>query len=415
MTPIPITPDQIRAFRLEAHHLNQKLPFSGLTEAASVCGFQNSPPGAWETAAFCRLSDCTHAKLRDALYETKTLLQAWSYRGVPLVFPQKESAAFLTSLIPLAGETPWVYTLGISGALSFLGMSFDELLPLVREAVGCLAHDAVCSKELLDRTVAAQVRPLLPPARQPLWDAPSMYGDPARQTVGQAAVSFLLRPCSHLSLVVFGKRQKNSPTFTSYQNWLGQAFGSGEYPLAAESEALREAGRIFAKKFLHALGPSVPGDLAKWAGCPPRQAKRLWGLIAGELLPVCVEGKTRYLLQEDGERLCHAEADPQQLLLLGAHDPYLDLRDRAVILADQSLQRLAFKTVANPGAILRGGRIIGIWTTRTQSARLRIKLTLWETASSPELARLKALAEEYAAFRETPLLALEITQTRSPV
>ena len=39
-----------------AHHLDQKYPFGELAAVAGTCGLQNSPPGAWETAAFCRLN-----------------------------------------------------------------------------------------------------------------------------------------------------------------------------------------------------------------------------------------------------------------------------------------------------------------------------------------------------------------------
>ncbi len=421
MAVISAAPEQIRAFRLQVHNLEQKLPFSALTQAAGVCGFQNSPPDSWETAAFCRLTDCTRSRLHEALYAEKSLLQAWSYRGVPLIFPTKESDAFLTSLIPLAGETPWTYTLGLSGALSFFDMSFDELLPPVCEAIRCLEHTLVHSKETLDRTVAEQVRPLLPSKQQALWDAPSIYGDPARQTMGQAAVSFLLRPCSHLSLVVFGERQKNSPTFTSYRGWVGPEAdflstphdspkkpGLGEYPLKAASDRLQEAGLALVKKFVHAFGPASCGDFAKWAGCPARQAKRLWNMVAGEFQPVTVDGKTRYLLKEDTDRLLHAQTDPARLCLLGAHDPYLDLRDRAVILPETGRQRLVWKTVANPHVILRGGLVVGIWTVRTQNAKIRIDMTLWDALSASEQAILRKWAERYAGFREIALQSVEI-------
>ena len=39
--------EQIRAYRLRAHHLDQPLPPEGLEITAGACGLQNSPPGAW--------------------------------------------------------------------------------------------------------------------------------------------------------------------------------------------------------------------------------------------------------------------------------------------------------------------------------------------------------------------------------
>ena len=73
-----ITPEQVRAHRLRAHHLDRRYPASRILEAAGACGLQNSPPGGWETALFQRLEGCSLPLLRDALYRDRALLQAWS-------------------------------------------------------------------------------------------------------------------------------------------------------------------------------------------------------------------------------------------------------------------------------------------------------------------------------------------------
>ena len=62
-----VSGEQVRRYRLAAHHLDRPLPPGSLTEAAGVCGVQNSPPGAWETALFARVAACTPALLRQAL------------------------------------------------------------------------------------------------------------------------------------------------------------------------------------------------------------------------------------------------------------------------------------------------------------------------------------------------------------
>lgn len=255
---------QIRAHRLRAHHLDQKYPFGELLAVAGTCGLQNSPPGAWETAAFCRLKNCTLPQLHQALYQKKELLQAWSIRGVPLIFPTADSDVFLSALIAQEGEEAWIYTKGIGLALDHLGMSFSELLPLVEEAAKYLEHHTIRSKEELDRVLAQLVAEQLPAQKQSLWNAPSMYGAPDRQTVGGAAVSFLLRPCSFKWLVVFGEREGISPTFTSPLRWLG-------HMLAPSAQ-----GAELARRFLHAYGPATPRAFADWLGSTPAQAKRLW-------------------------------------------------------------------------------------------------------------------------------------------
>ena len=386
-----VTREQARAFRLRRHHLDRPLPSGGLVEAAAGCGVQNSPPGTWETALWNRVEGVTIPQLEQALYGEKTLLQAWSIRGVPLVFPTVDAGVFLAPLCAQPGEEPWIYTRGITGALDALGLDFDDLLPLVETACACLEGETVLSKEALDRRLAGVIEPMLPPEVRPAWNAPSMYGQPDRQTVGGAAVSFLLRPCSFRGKVVFGAREGISPTFTSPARWLGRSLpnhpdGAGE----------------LVRRFLRCYGPTQVSDFQSWLGCSPRQAKRLWGGIEDELAPVELDGKRRWVLAEDLNLLSQGE-EGEQLLLLGSHDPYLDLRDRDLILPDKARQRQVWKTVGNPGAVLLGGRVIGLWTVRTRGENLDVSVTLFEPLSPAQRSRLEELAQGYAAFRGSAL------------
>ena len=376
---------QIRSHRLRTHHLDQKYPFGELLAVAGTCGLQNSPPGAWETAAFCRLKNCTLPQLHQALYQKKELLQAWSIRGVPLIFPTADSDVFLSALIAQEGEEPWIYTKGIGLALDHLGISFSELLPLVESTAEYLEDHTIKSKEELDRVLAQLVAEQLPAQKQSLWNAPSMYGAPDRQTVGGAAVSFLLRPCSFKGLVVFGEREGISPTFTSPLRWLG-------HMLAPSAQ-----GAELARRFLHAYGPATPRAFAEWLGSTPAQAKRLWRQIEEELEPVTAAGKKAFILQSDRESFRCADTE-EALLLLGPHDPYLDIRDRAILLEDTAAQRQVWRTVGNPGVILKSGKIIGIWKTRIQREKLSVTTTLWQPLSAPEQRELERQIEGYASF-----------------
>lgn len=386
-----LSPSQVRAFRLRAHHLDQPLPASRLEEAAAACGLQNSPPGAWENALYCRMEQPDLASWRQALEEDRTLLQAWSFRGVPVVFPTRDSGVFLSALAAQPGEDPWIYTRGITAALDAVGIGFDPLLELVAQAAACLDGQTVQSKEQLDRVLGAQVEEALPPALLSAWRAPSMYGSPDRQTVGQAAVSFLLRPCSFLGLVVFGRREGIHPTFTSPTRWLGA-------PLSPSPDGVRQLVR----RYLHCYGPSTAADFAAWLGCSPKQGRRMWQVVAGELCPVSLLGRTRYLLAEDLPELLSCQEE-DRLLLLGAHDPYLDLRDRALILPDVPRQRQLWKITGNPGAILLGGQVIGCWTSRAKNGVPQVSLDCWEALSPQQERELDRLAEAWTAFRRQQL------------
>lgn len=389
---LSVTAEQVRRYRLAVHHLDRPCPLSELLPVVGVCGMQNSPPGAWETACFARMPGSTLPMLQAALEQEKTLLQAWSWRGVPVVFPTAESAVFLSALAAEPGEEPWIYTRGVTLALDFLGISWAEALTLVRQAVEILDDCTVQSKEELDRVLAAQAAAQLPPALRERWNAPSMYGRPDRQSVGGAAVSFALRPCSFLGQVVFGARQGVHPTFTSYRRWVG-------HPLSPDPQA----GAGLVRKFVHAYGPATRVDFAAWTGSSPQQAARLWKTVQSELVPVNKAGKTAYLLEQDVPALQQAAPPETPLLLLGGHDPYLDARDRGLLLEEAALQRQVWRTVANPGVILYNGRVAGIWKARTVRDCLDVTLIPFEPLPAGADAQLTREAERYAAFRGVSL------------
>ena len=45
---VEISAAEALGLRLRAQHLDRPLGPEGLCEAAGACGFQNTPPGAWE-------------------------------------------------------------------------------------------------------------------------------------------------------------------------------------------------------------------------------------------------------------------------------------------------------------------------------------------------------------------------------
>lgn len=379
---------QIRNYRLHINHLDKKVPMDEMLNAAGVCGLQNTPPGAWETALFNRLEGCTLNSLNVALNIDKTLLQAWSYRGVPVVFPTKESDIFLSSLIPEEGEQPWIYTQGIADLIDYLQMPFEDLLFLTKKAAQHLDTYVIKSKRKLDQALADIIEVDLPKEKITLWREPSMYDNLEKQTVGEAIVSFLLRPCSFNSLVVFGERQGNRPTFTSFKNW------TGHMPIS-----ITNPGKELIRKYLHCYGPATLDYFMKWLGCSKLQAKRLWNSVVDELVPVEVNGNTCYMLSADCDNLLSFEANNESIVLLGAHDPYLDLKDRSIILENKTHQKNIWKFASNPGVILKGGSIIGAWKEKKMNDKLDISINMWEMTTSAEQELLNHLAQEYASFR----------------
>lgn len=386
------TLEQIRSFRLHSHHLDSPQK-SDIGALAGACGMQNSPPGSWETALHNRAADCSLAEMERLLYKEKYLIQAWSLRGAPVVFPSQESSTFLSALIPEPGE-PWIYTRGITLALDFLKMEFDELLEILKQVMPQLDHHTIVSKSALDQTIAGWMAPFLPADKQDLWNQPSMYGSPDVQTVGGAVVSFLLRPCAFNGLVVFGERNGISPSFTSWKNWTGHAL-----------EVSQDASSQLVRKYLHCYGPASVDTFVSWLGCSGKQGRRMWKTVSEEMEPVSMSGKMAFILSEDRARLFSPVSFERELILLGSHDPYLDQRDRLILQPDKAFHKEIWKTVTNPGAILYRGEVIGVWTGKKKDKGLEVNMTLW--SNSPEIKKLKELAEKYADFRRLELIKFE--------
>ncbi len=381
-----ISKEQIRQFRLHTQHLDSWYQQADLEEIVGACGFQNTPPGNWEIALRNRIPDYRKSDMRRILEVERNLLQAWSLRGVPLVFPASESDTFLSALIPEEDE-PWIYTQGIQLALDFLQMGLEELLRLLKQVLPKLDGELIKSKTRLDQTLAEWVLTLLPEDKKDLWNKPSMYGNPDKQTVGGAVVSFLLRPCAFMGLVVFGKREGISPTFTSYRHWTGHSLEAGELP-----------GKNLAKKYLHCYGPGSLAGFANWLGSSEAQAKRLWDTILDEIEPVRLSGKENYILSADRELLLSPPQAKRRFHFLGAHDPYLGLQDRELILDDRFWQREVWRTVSNPGVILYEGGIAGMWRARKKGKGLEIHVSLREGKKIPKSV-LGDWADEYAFFQ----------------
>jgi hypothetical protein len=131
----------------------------------------------------------------------------------------------------------------------------------------------------------------------------------------------------------------------------------------AASEAVR--------RFLRFYGPATPGDFAEWAGLAKPHALRLWDEVAGDLAEVRVGKGKGWLLAEDVGAL---ESPPaaEGVRLLPPGDPYLQKPNRPLLAADPELRKRLFRPVASPGAVLRDGRLAGLWRVKAKGAELEL-------------------------------------------
>jgi Winged helix DNA-binding domain len=120
----------------------------------------------------------------------------------------------------------------------------------------------------------------------------------------------------------------------------------------AASEAVR--------RFLGFYGPARPADFADWAGLAKSHAQRLWDQVADDLTDVPGTG---WLAGEDIGAL-ESPPEAQGIRLLPPGDPYLQKPNRALLAPDPGLRKRLFRPVASPGAVLRDGRLAGLWRAK---------------------------------------------------
>ena len=125
------------------------------------------------------------------------------------------------------------------------------------------------------------------------------------------------------------------------------------------------------KRFLHFYGPATSGEFAEWAGVAKPHAARLWEGIEGDLSEVTVGRGKRWLLGEDvGDLDSVQQAKGTRLIPPG--DPYLQKPNRPLLAPDVGLRKRLFRPVASPGAVLKDGRLAGLWRVKAKGRKAEI-------------------------------------------
>lgn len=345
---LQVTREQVLAYRLSGHHLDRRLAPGALAPAADACGIGNSPPTSAALALWARVAGLRPVEVEDALVRDRSLVQAWSVRGAPLVFPSAAASVFTRELEPADESELRAFLPGWVSLLDQLGMPATALVDAVTTAASTVLDGrTVVGKAVLDAEVADAVRPSLAAPQIGPWDSPS--GLAAGQTVGQALVSFALRVVSLRGVVCFAGRNGRQPTFVRTDQWLG-----------AVVPAPASAGAGLVVRYLRCYGPSSVADFASWAGIGPAQAARLWAATPDLLVAVVWDGRKGYVPAAEMPRL-RAAAPARTVRLLPPLDPWVQQRDRSTVLADRALHARVWRTIGWPGTILVDGRIAGVW------------------------------------------------------
>jgi hypothetical protein len=170
------------------------------------------------------------------------------------------------------------------------------------------------------------------------------------------------------------------------------------------------AGAAAVSRFLHFYGPATVADFAEWAGLAKTHAQRLWKQLDGELSEVSIGTANRkvkaeaWALTRDLEEL-ESPGSANGVRLLPPGDPYLQKANRPLLAPDPELRKRLFRPVASPGAVLKDGRLVGLWRVRAKGRKTEITV---EKLGRIGKADLEVEAGRVAELREASGVALVV-------
>jgi hypothetical protein len=380
-----ISKSDVIAFRLGAHQLTERLGEGGLLDAAGRCGIQNSPPGSALLALHARVRNLTQEQMTDAVAEEKSLLQTWCMRGAPFYFPASDAPVFTTGVLPPTEDAMRHLISGVEPALDKLDLSLTEAVELTSAEIGAVLSGRRLAINELGAELATRIARRLPKRRRDLWEEEGPYAP--GQPLGEGVVHFCVRILTLRRVVCFAPRAGNTAPFVLVDEWLGRPIPDID-PNLARAELLR--------RYLRCYGPSARGDFAAWVGIRAGDTDPWWRLVEDELTRVDFGG-TSWILTDDLDALGSAPM-PKGVRLLPPRDPYTQLRDRETIV-DKKYHKEVWKTVGEPGTVLAGGEIAGIWRPRKSGRKLTITITTFGSLPARDKKSLQDEAEQVAPLR----------------
>ena len=162
--------------------------------------------------------------------------------------------------------------------------------------------------------------------------------------------------------------------------------------------------------YLRFYGPARIGDAATFLDAAAKDVKASW---PEDVVEVTVTGDTRdgrpqprFLLAADLDALAGNGSGDRTMRLIGPYDPYVQLRDRELLVADEARRKDLWRVLGRPGAIVADGDVIGTWRPKASGRRLTVRIDPWKRLSTRDRALVAEQAERLAAHRDVELSAV---------
>lgn len=156
-----------------------------------------------------------------------------------------------------------------------------------------------------------------------------------------------------------------------------------------------DALRSLVLAYLALLGPAGPAEVAGYLDARRADVAQEW---PEGLAEVWVDGR-RGWLPADLVAALDNPPEPDLVRLLGGFDPYLQARDRDLVVPDKAGQKALWPVLGRPGAVFVDGEVVGTWRPKSAAKQLTLTVEAFAPLPPPVWRRVESEAERIAAVR----------------
>ncbi len=306
------------------------------------------------------------------------LFLAWTLRGAPHAYRRSDAAAVALATSPWSEDDAAKRIFDASKPLKDAGLPVLEALALVAETMRSIVTSPMVKGEVSSRLTKELPKPFL--RKCVPCDAIHTYEQPFRLAALQAGLEL--------------EAGTSPPVLRRLKGVKPLAFGRSGTEAKARFDVLRNHLRFY--------GPIGPKPVSVFVDAPLKDVKAHW---PEDVVEVEVDGEpgTRSILAADVDELSGPAALPKGVTLLAPFDPYLQLRDRELLVPDPAARKDLWRTIGRPGGLLVDGEVQGSWRARKKGEKLEVTVTPWAKVTKAARTRTDAAAEQLADFRDLEL------------
>jgi hypothetical protein len=363
-----VTREQVIAYRVAAQGLHRDTTSVGRLAVLDL-GVQEAMGHPAGLAFAARLPESAGVRPADlAIGPGHRLAMAWTFRGAPYVHRRRDLDAVAAALWPLS-EADAAGRLNETGpSVKKAGIPALEQFRLAVEAM----RDVVRSPTAKGAASTEVTRRLPRPMGRDCRACKARHISDSAMRAAAPAAGLEIEPGTAPPVLLPRK--------------------GARLPSRPDHSAIRK----LAVRYLVLLGPAGIGEFAGYLDARRADLGSAW---PDDLVEVSVDGRAAWLPASCVKALGKPPA-PDVVRLLGPFDPYLQARDRDLIVPDKAVQKVLWPVLGRPGALFVDGEVAGTWRTKTSGKKLTITVGAFAPLPPKVWKQVEAEAERVAEARD---------------